>query len=414
MTKKEHEKKEKDKKNPVAKSEKAMTPSEFYSKLAKEDKTSIANLAKSKPIEFIPTGSWVLNALIGDGTGAGKPGGIPRGQITEVFGDESSGKSTLGLSTCRQVQMMGGLPIYVDFERTFHDRYAQALGIDTSPDKFVLIQPNHFQHGAKMINDSLLMRPPLIVVDSVSAMLPREFLEGEVDEAGRVGLQAQLMSAFLSYITKKIDPMQGTNTALLFVNQMRSRIKMNKYDRGPNEESSGGNALKFYASVRIKFLKGLVEMIDAHSAITGKTEKKPVNVQVKAMIVKNKIDRPFMAGPIFIRFGEGFDNYFSIMELAVNIGVIKKAGAFLSFNRGGEEVFKVQGREQLRSLLAKDSKVYQSLRDSLVLKEDEQAKQEAAAEAEDEATGDEMDSILGNVAKSFKNAQKAKEEPAAE
>jgi len=173
--------------------------------------------------------------------------------------------------------------------------------------------------------------------------------------------------------------------------------------------------LKYYSSVRIKFLKGQVESVDAHSAITGKKEKKPVNVQVKAMIVKNKIDRPFMAGPIFIRFGEGFDNYFSIMELAVNIGVVKQAGAFLSFNKGGEEVFKVQGREQLRSLLTKDSKVYQSLRDSLVLKEDEQAKQEAAAEAEDEvSTGDEMDSILGNVAKSFKDAQKAKEEPAAE
>jgi len=391
-----------------------MTPSEFYSKLAKEDKSSVINLSKPRPIEFIPSGSWVLNALIGDGTGAGKPGGLPRGHITEVFGDESSGKSPLGLSACRQVQMMGGLPVYVDFERTFHDKYAQALGIDTSSEKFVLIQPNNFQHGAKMINDSLLMRPPLIVIDSVAAMIPREFLEGEVDEAGRVGLQAQLMSAFLSYITKKTDPVQGTNTALLFVNQMRSRIKMSKYERGPSEESSGGNALKFYSSVRIKFLRGKVEMVQAHSAITGKKEDKPMNVQVKAMVIKNKIDRPFMSGPIFIRFGEGFDNYYSIMELAENIGVVKKSGAFLSFTKGSEEIFKVQGREQLRSLLAKDSKVYQSLRDSLVLKEDEQAKQEAAVEEDADKTGDEMDSMLSNVSKSFKEAQKAKEGPAPE
>ena len=200
----------------------------------------------------------------------------------------------------------------------------------------------------------------------------------------------------------------------MFINQMRSRIKMNKYDRGPTEESSGGNALKFYSSVRIKLLKGMVESVMAHSAITGKNEKKPINVQVKAMIVKNKIDRPFMAGPIFIRFGEGFDNYYSIMELALNIGVIKSKGSFYSFTKGEEALFNVQGKEQLRALLAKDNKLFQALRDSLVLKEDEQAKQEGIAEEEEVSSGDEMDSMLSNVAESFKETQAAKKKAAKE
>ena len=170
--------------------EKTMDINEYYKKICKEDKETIVNLKNRTPIEFIPTGSWVLNSLIGDGTMTGKPGGFPRGHFTEVFGDESSGKTTLLLSACRQAQELGGIAVLLDFEQTFHPDYASKIGVDLDPKKFIVHQPKHFQQGARQIKDLLALRPAIIVVDSVSAMIPKEFLEGQVDEAGRMGLQA--------------------------------------------------------------------------------------------------------------------------------------------------------------------------------------------------------------------------------
>lgn len=381
----------------AAEKEKAMSPAEYYKKISKEDRKAIVDLdSKSKSMSFIPTGSWVLNRLAGDGSNTDKPGGFPRGRIVEIYGDESSGKTTLGLSACKQAQDLGSIPVYVDFERTFDKNYAKNLGIDLDREKFVLMEPDHFQHGAKMIKDALLMKPALIVVDSVSAMIPKEYLEGAVDEAGRIGLQAQLMSVFLSIISKHIGP---PNTCLTFINQMRSVIK-GKYERGPSEESSGGKALKYYASIRYKLETQSIERINAISGITGLPEKKAVNLKVKATVTKNKIDKPYLSGPIYIRFGEGFDNVMSVIDLGVNTNRIKKAGPFLKFVDGDQEVFKVQGKEQLRTLLVNDLNIFNRLKDVLASSIVEDVKEkELNEEAAEES--DEMDQMLENVSKAY-------------
>ena len=375
--------------------EKIMTPEEYYKKVSKEDKDAILDLKKRKKLDLIPTGSWIINSLIGDGTLTGTAGGLPRGHIVEVFGDESSGKSTFALSACKQVQEMGGLPIYLDFEQTFHPIYAERIGLNLDSKKFILMQPRNFQHGARLIHDSLAMKPHLIVIDSVSAMLPKQFLEGDIDDSQRIGLQAQLMSGMLSYISKFL---QDSNTCLLFLNQMRKVIKKSKFDTGPDEESSGGWALKFYSSVRLKLKRGLVEKVDVKSKLTGKKGQEPVNVTVKVTVVKNKIDKPWYSAPVYIRFGDGFDNILSVMELAISTNVIKKTGAFLTFGD-----VKAQGQEQMWKILHDDHKTWTKLKDSLVLVQDEQAKEDYSKfnEAVESGKEDVMGGMLENIASTF-------------
>jgi len=365
------------------------------------------DLQNQKPIEYIPSGSWIIDHLIGDGTMTDKPGGFPRGHMVEIFGDESSGKTTLALSAIKKVQEMGSFAILLDFEQTFHAKYAEAVGVDLDKNKLLVMTPNHFQHGARLINDAIInMKPPLIVVDSVSAMTPREVIEGDVDEATGVGLQARLMSTFLQYISKFL---KDSNTCLMFINQLRSVIKKSKYDPGPDEETSGGRALRFYSSVRLKLRKGAVEKINVTSKLTGKKGEEPVNVTIKATVVKNKIDKPWRTAPVYIRFGEGFDNIQSIVELAINIGVIKKEGNSYSFaHKGG--VLKVVGKEQLRKALEEQDKVFDQLRANLVIKEDEAVKKEYEAIENEDA----IDDILNSTAESYIDKQKNKKKDASE
>jgi recombination protein RecA len=391
--------------------EKILTPADFYKKLSREDKTAVLNLQNRKGIDFIPTGSWILNYLIGDGTMTGKPGGFPRGHITEVYGDESCGKSTIAVSAIREAQHLGGLGVLLDFEKTFHADYAEKLGIDTDPNKLIVIQPNYFEAGARFIRDTLLMKPAIIVADSVSAMTPRQILEGAVDEAGGIGLQARLMSAFCSYISKFL---KDANTCLLFTNQLRSVIKKNQYQSGPDEESSGGHALRYYASVRLLLKKSSIEKVAVKSRLTGKEDKEPVNITIKASVVKNKIDKPYRSAPLYIRFGEGLDNILSIVKLAVNTGVIKKSGAFFTFSQGDEVLVKIQGEDKLREHLRDNEKIFLKIRDSLVIKEDEQVKETYEGMAEDVppleelASSNEMDAMFDKVSTSFIESQKNK------
>lgn len=377
----------------------ALTPEEFYKKLNRDDKKAMQNLNEKKEINFVPTGSWVINTLIGDGTGTYKPGGLPRGHIVEIFGNESCGKTTLGISACKQVQDMGGIPVWLDFERTFHKGYANQLGLDTDPNKFAYFVPEHFEHGIRLIYQALSMKPMLIVVDSVSAMIPRAFIEGGVDEVGRIGLQAQLMSVSLNYISKFLP---DADTCLLFINQLRSVIKKAAWDHGPDEETSGGKALKYYSSVRIKMKTGAIQKVAVKSRITGKEDKEPINVQVKATVVKNKIDKPYFSAPVFIRFGDGIDNISSIIELAINTNTITKKGAFLTLVVDGKTLFQTQGREQLHTLLSEQPEVMKILTAKIVFKQDEETATIAAAEETDDSTGDpDLDLMLNNASDTF-------------
>lgn len=387
----------------ITKDTKAMSNDEFYKKLSRDDKQAIVDLSVDEPIKFIPSGSWVINSIIGDGTNTGKPGGYPRGHIVEIFGDESSGKTTLGIAACKQAQEAGGHAVFMDFERTFHATYAQNLGLSLDKNKFTLVRPDYFQHGARLIRDALLMKPWIIVVDSVSAMTPKETLEGAIDEAGRIGLQAQLMSMFLGIITKKIPEAE---TCLMFLNQMRTVINTSGYSRGgPQQESSGGNALKFYASLRLKLNTIMQERINTTSLITGKEEKKAVNALVKVTAIKNKIDVPALTGPIYIRFGEGVDNIASIAELAINIGTIKKNGAFYSFREGKEILFNCHGREDLRRTLKENDAMLKKVCANLEVKKEEEVVQQP-----EENYSDEMDAAFENVSKTYIEKQNKKKE----
>ena len=183
---------------------------------------------------------------------------------------------------------------------------------------------------------------------------------------------------------------------MLFTNQLRSVIKTSQYQPGPNETTSGGKALKYYTHVRIHLKKQKIEEVSSKNMVTGKNEKEPINQIIKAIIKKNKVDRPYLSGPVYIRFGEGFDNIMSMIELAVNTNVIKKKGAFFKFDLNGETLFNVQGKEKLRDLLTNNSDIYQKLTQNLTFNEDKEARQEAevSGENEGEDIGDELVKIL--------------------
>jgi recombination protein RecA len=382
---------------------KPLTREEYYKKLHKEDQATILDLQKKENHEFVPTGSWVLDQIIGDGSMANKPGGFPRGAIVEIIGDESSGKTTVALSAIRKAQEMGGFGCLLDFEQTFHKGYAKKMGLDLSSDKLLVTQPAHFQQGARQIKDMLQLRPHIIVVDSVASMLPKEYLEGAVDDAARIGLQAQLQSGFLRIITKFL---KASNVCLVYINQMRDVIKTSKYQSGPMEESPGGRALKYYSSVRLKLKLGKIERVAVQSRITGKKDSDPVNITIKATVIKNKIDRPYLTAPIFIRFGEGIDNVRSIIELGMNTKVIAKNGPFYTFKHNDETIVKAQGKEQLWQTFTDNEKAFEKLQSSLVFKQDEKTKVEYQDDPDE--LPDEMDDMLSNIADDFIEKQNKK------
>lgn len=383
---------------------KPMSQDEYFKKISKEDKDSIVDLSKEEAIDFVPTGSWVLDQIIGDGTMTGKPGGFPRGAIVEIIGDESSGKTTIALSAIRKAQEMGSFGCLLDYEQTFHKGYAKKMGLDLDPTKLIVTEPAHFQQGMRQIFDMIHMQPHIIVVDSVPAMLPKQFFEGDVNEAERIGLQAQLMSGLLRYITKFL---KANNVCLLFINQMRDVIKTSKFQSGPMEESPGGRALKYYSSVRLKLKVGVIDKIAEKSIITGKKDVKPVNITVKTTVIKNKIDRPYYQAPIYIRFGEGIDNVRSIIELAINSKVIAKSGAFYTFKQKDDIIVKAQGKESLWQSFNDNEKAFEKLQGSLVFKQDEQTR-EQYKDAEDEEPPSEIDDLMSNIADDFIEKQQKK------
>jgi recombination protein RecA len=381
--------------------EKKITPAQYYASLSKEDKRAIKTLNGTEAISFIPTGSWIIDRLIGNGSGKSQSGGLPRGHFVEVFGDESCGKTTLGMSACVETQRMGLIPMWLDYERTFSKDYAKKMGLDLSQEKFIFHNPDHFEHGIKLIGQALPTYPALIVVDSVSAMIPRTFMEAEEDDPGRIGEQARIMSRFLSMIGKYISDYK---VCVLFINQLRSVIKASKYDTGPLEETSGGRSLKYYCSVRIKMKKGKIDYTKTISRITGKSEDKPNNINVKVTIIKNKIDAPYFSGPIFIKFGEGFDNITSIIDLADNCGVIKKSGAYYRFDSGDQTLFNVSGRENLRDFLEKNQSILDTLSSCVKLKVDEEEKAEGVKEIQDIPENEDVENILDQVKKNLDKA----------
>ncbi|PID27301.1 MAG: recombinase RecA [Candidatus Cloacimonadota bacterium] len=290
-------------------------------------------------VESVSTGSLTLDYALGIG-------GLPRGRIIEIYGPESSGKTTLTLHVLAEAQRKGGLVAFIDAEHALDTNYAEKLGVDTT--NLLVSQPDYGEQALD-IAETLVRSNALdvIVVDSVAALTPKAEIEGEMGDS-HMGLQARLMSQALRKLTGTIAK---TNTILIFINQLRMKIGVMF---GSPETTTGGNALKFYSSVRIDIRK-ISTLKDGDNVFGNK---------VRAKVVKNKVSPPFREGEFDILFGEGISKVGEIIDLGVKHEIIKKAGSWFSF---GEERIG-QGREKVKAILLENEDMYKKIEHEIQLK----------------------------------------------
>lgn len=282
-------------------------------------------------VEAIPTGALSLDFALGIG-------GVPRGRVTEVFGPESSGKTTLCLHIIAEAQKTGGLAAFIDAEHALDVNYAKKLGVDTA--NLLLAQPDYGEQALE-ITDTLVRSNALdiIVIDSVAALVPRSEIEGEMGDA-TMAVQARLMSQALRKLTGAISK---SKTAVIFINQLRSKIGIMF---GNPETTTGGNALKFYASLRID-IRRIAAIKEGNEVIGNRT---------KVKIVKSKVAPPFKEVEFDILYNEGISKIGDIIDLAVNFSIVKKSGAWFTYD---EDRF--QGRDQLKQKLQESSEMFNKL-----------------------------------------------------
>ena len=279
--------------------------------------------APEDEVSVIPSGSIALDHALGIG-------GYPRGRVIEIYGPESSGKTTLAIHAIAQAQKNGGIAAIIDAEHAFDRTYAKNLGVDI--DTLLISKPDNGEQALE-IADNLIRSGAIdiIVVDSVAALTPKAEIEGEMGD-NKVGLQARLMSQALRKLTANISK---TNTCCIFINQLREKIGVMF---GNPETTTGGNALKFYASIRIDVRK-VTQLKDGEDATGNRT---------RAKIVKNKMAPPFRKAEFDIVFGEGISKIGEIVDLGVEFEVIKKSGSWFSYN----DSKLAQGRDAVKKLLA--------------------------------------------------------------
>src|SRR6187401_3181252 len=287
-----------------------------------------------QPIDAIPTGAISIDYALGIG-------GMPRGRVVEIFGPESSGKTTLSLQVIAEAQKAGGMAAFVDAEHALDAAYAQKLGIDI--ENLLVSQPDNGEQALEIVE--VLVRSnsvDVVVVDSVAALVPKAEIEGEMGEA-QMGLQARLMSQALRKLTGVVSK---SKTTLIFINQLREKIGVMF---GNPETTTGGRALKFYASVRIDICR-IASLKDGDQVIGGRTRVK---------VVKNKVAAPFREAEFDIMYGEGISREGDLLDLAVEKRIVEKSGAWFAY--GGDRLG--QGRENAKQFLKENPEIRQTIED---------------------------------------------------
>ncbi|MBR5576872.1 MAG: recombinase RecA, partial [Bacteroidaceae bacterium] len=277
---------------------------------------------KVEPVEVIPTGSLMLNHALG-------VGGYPKGRIIEIYGPESSGKTTLAIHAIAEAQKAGGIAAIIDAEHAFDRFYAEKLGVDL--ENLLISQPDNGEQALE-IADQLIRSAAIdiVVIDSVAALTPKAEIEGDMGD-NKVGLQARLMSQALRKVTSTISK---TNTTCIFINQLREKIGVMF---GNPETTTGGNALKFYSSVRL----------DIRRVTSIKDGDEVVGNQVRVKVVKNKVAPPFRKAEFEIMFGEGICKVGEILDLGIQYNIVKKSGSWFSYN----DSKLAQGRDSAKQIL---------------------------------------------------------------
>ncbi|GAA4406372.1 recombinase RecA [Nibrella viscosa] len=288
-------------------------------------KGTVMRLSESKVVDVpvISTGSLGLDLALGIG-------GVPRGRIVEIYGPESSGKTTLTMHCIAEAQKKGGLAAFIDAEHAFDRVYAEKLGIDTN--NLLISQPDNGEQALEIAEHLISSGAiDIIVIDSVAALVPKAELEGEMGES-KMGLQARLMSQALRKLTGVVNK---TNCCCIFINQLREKIGVMF---GNPETTTGGNALKFYASVRLD-IRRIGQIKEAADNITGN--------RTKVKVVKNKLAAPFKVVEFDIMYGEGISKVGEVLDLAVELEIVKKSGSWFSYD--GNRL--AQGRDAVKELL---------------------------------------------------------------
>ena len=289
-------------------------------------------------VEAIPTGSLTLDLALGIG-------GVPKGRIVEIFGPESSGKTTVALHIAAEVQKLGGEAAFIDAEHALDPVYAKALGVNI--DNLLVSQPDSGEQALE-ITDALVRSGAVdvVVVDSVAALVPQQEIDGDMGSS-HVGLQARLMSQALRKLSGSISK---TNCVVIFINQLREKVGV-MY--GNPETTTGGRALKFYASVRIDVRK--VENLKQGDEVFGN--------RVKCKVVKNKVAPPFRVAEFDIIYGKGISKAGEIIDVAIELGIIQKSGSWFSYN--GEKV--AQGKENTKKAIAENEALMKELEEKIKL-----------------------------------------------
>lgn len=288
-------------------------------------------------VEFIPSGSIALNAALGIG-------GLPKGRVIEIYGPESSGKTTLALHAIAESQKSGGIAAFIDAEHAFDRFYAQKLGVDV--ENLLVSQPDNGEQALEIVENLIRSGAiDIIVIDSVAALTPKSEIEGEMGDS-KMGLQARLMSQALRKLTSTISK---TATCCIFINQLREKIGIMF---GNPETTTGGNALKFYSSIRIDIRK--VNQLKEGEEIVGN--------RVRVKVVKNKLAPPFRKAEFDIIYGEGISRILEIIDLATEYNIIKKSGSWFSYG----DTKLGQGRDAVKKLLQDNLELAEELEQKIM------------------------------------------------